>query len=51
MTIKQNVESREQFRDLSAYLQAAREEERKSIAHGEQRLDSSIEIISESENN
>jgi len=32
MTIKQNEESHEQFRDLSAYLQAAREEERKSIA-------------------
>jgi two-component system sensor histidine kinase UhpB len=32
MTIKQNEESHEQFRDLSAYLQSAREEERKSIA-------------------
>jgi signal transduction histidine kinase len=32
MTMKQNEESHEQFRDLSAYLQAAREEERKSIA-------------------
>jgi signal transduction histidine kinase len=32
MTTRQNEESHEQFRDLSAYLQAAREEERKSIA-------------------
>jgi signal transduction histidine kinase len=32
MTIKQNDESHEQFRNLSAYLQTAREEERKSIA-------------------
>jgi signal transduction histidine kinase len=32
MTIEQKKESYEQFRDLSAYLQAAREEERKSIA-------------------
>jgi signal transduction histidine kinase len=32
MTMNQNEESLEQFRDLSAYLQAAREEERKSIA-------------------
>ena len=31
-TGKQNEESHEQFRELSAYLQAAREEERKSIA-------------------
>jgi signal transduction histidine kinase len=30
--IKQNEEQHEQFRDLSAYLQTAREEERKSIA-------------------
>jgi signal transduction histidine kinase len=30
--IKQNEEQYEQFRDLSAYLQTAREEERKSIA-------------------
>jgi signal transduction histidine kinase len=30
--IKQNEEPHEQFRDLSAYLQTAREEERKSIA-------------------
>ena len=29
---RQDTESHEQFRDLSAYLQAAREEERKSIA-------------------
>lgn len=32
MMIKENEESHEQFRDLSAYLQTAREEERKSIA-------------------
>jgi len=32
MTIKQNDESHKQFRSLSAYLQTAREEERKSIA-------------------
>jgi signal transduction histidine kinase len=32
MTIKQNEEPHEHFRDLSAYLQAAREEERKTIA-------------------
>jgi signal transduction histidine kinase len=32
MTINQNEESREKFRNLSAYLQAAREEERRSIA-------------------
>lgn len=31
-TIKQNEESNEQFRELSAYLQTVREEERKSIA-------------------